>query len=77
MTTNGETYALDVHVADDGVGIRLRLPAKTGRRVEADLSTWNLAGNPTVWAAEYDPGYERPYRTTSLKALGTLPTDCL
>jgi len=71
VTTKGETYTLDVHVANDGVAVRLRLPDKTGRKVEADLSTWGtLGGNTPVWAAEYDPGYERPYRTTSLKALG-------
>jgi alpha-glucosidase len=70
LATGGISYALDVHVADDGVGVRLRLPAKPGRRVEADLSTWKLPGDPVVWAAPYDPGYEQTYRTTSLRALG-------
>ena len=44
VTTQGQPYKLDLHVADDGVGVRLRLPAKTGRKVEADLSTWQLPG---------------------------------
>jgi alpha-glucosidase len=70
LTTNGERYALDVHVADDGVGVRLRLPAKAHRKVEADLSTWALVGAPVVWVTGYEPGYERPYKTTSLHALG-------
>ncbi len=70
LSTNGEKYDLDVHVADDGVGVRLRLPAKHDRRVVADLSTWKLPGDPVVWATTYDPGYERPYRTASLSALG-------
>jgi alpha-glucosidase len=71
VTTNGQQYSLDLHVADDGVGIRLRLPAKPGRRVEADLSTWRLPGNPVVWATTYDPGYERTYQTSTLQELGT------
>lgn len=70
VTTSGQPCTLDLHVADDGVGIRLRLPAKPGRKVEADLSTWNLPGNTVVWATEYDPGYERPYRAFVLKDLG-------
>ena len=70
LDTNGRHYNLDVHVADDGVGVRLRLPAKTGRKVEADLSTWRLPGDPTVWATPYDPGAEEPYKGASLSALG-------
>ena len=71
LVTQGEAYILDLHVADDGVGVRLRLPAKTGRRVEADLSTWRFPGDPTVWAAgPYDASYEQTYRTATLKELG-------
>jgi len=70
LTTQGEAYFLDVHVADDGVGVRLRLPAKAGRKVEADLSTWRLPGDPTVWSAgPYDASYEQTYRTTTLKEM--------
>jgi len=69
LDTNGYHYSLDVHVADDGVGVRLRLPAKAGRKVEADLSTWQLPGDPQVWATHYDPGYELPYHTASLSTL--------
>ena len=69
LDTNGYHYSLDVHVADDGVGVRLRLPAKAGRKVEADLSTWRLPGDPQVWATHYDPGYEQPYHTASLSTL--------
>ncbi|MGR4862512.1 glycoside hydrolase family 97 catalytic domain-containing protein [Caulobacter sp. LARHSG274] len=70
LDTNGYHYSLDVHVADDGVGVRLRLPAKAGRKVEADLSTWRLPGDPAVWASPYDPGYEQPYKAATLSALG-------
>lgn len=69
VSAHGETYALDVHVADDGVGVRLRLPAKPGRRVEADVSIWSLPGDPEVWATTHDPAYENHYQATRLSAL--------
>jgi alpha-glucosidase len=71
VTSHGESYLIDVHVADDGVGVRLRLPAKPGRKIEADRSSWMLDGDPVLWATQLDFGYERPYRTTSLQELGT------
>jgi alpha-glucosidase len=46
--SHGESYFVDVHVANDGVGVRLRLPAKAGRRVQADRSNWMIEGDPTV-----------------------------
>jgi alpha-glucosidase len=69
VTSPNETYEVDLHVENDGVGVRLRLSAKTGRKVEADRSNWRLGGDPTVWAAEQDSGYESTYRTTSLSGL--------
>lgn len=33
LTSHGMRFEGDVHVADDGVGVRLRLPAKAGRMV--------------------------------------------
>ena len=69
--SHGQSYLVDVHVANDGVGIRLRLPAKAGRRVQADRSTWMIEGDPTVWAAKLDNSYESPYRQSTLKQLGT------
>jgi alpha-glucosidase len=69
--SHGESYFVDVHVANDGVGVRLRLPAKVGRKVQADRSTWTLEGDPTLWAAKLDFAYESPYHTTTLKELGT------
>lgn len=68
--SHGQSYVVDVHVANDGVGVRLRLPAKSGRRVQADRSTWTLEGDPTVWAAKLDNWYESPYHQTTLKQLG-------
>ena len=69
--SHGQSYLVDVHVANDGVGVRLRLPAKTGRRVQADRSTWMIEGDPTVWAGKLDNAYESPYHQTTLKQLGT------
>lgn len=68
--SHGESYFVDVHVANDGVGVRLRLPAKRARKIQADRSTWTLAGDPTVWADKLDPAYESPYHATTLKDLG-------
>jgi alpha-glucosidase len=66
VTTHGQAYSLDLYVADDGVGVRLRLSAKPGRKVEADLSTWRLVGDPVTWGAEYQPDYEGMYRASAL-----------
>lgn len=69
--SHDQSYLIDVHVANDGVGVRLRLPAKAGRRVQADRSTWMIEGDPIVWAAKLDNSYESPYHQTTLKQLGT------
>lgn len=69
VRADGNSCLLDLHVADDGVGIRLRLPAKAGRRVEADESSWSIAGDPTAWAMPYEPAYEEHYATSPLKGL--------
>ena len=59
-TSHGESYAVDLHVANDGVAVRLRLPAKPGRKVQADRSSWMLEGDPTMWVDKLDFGYEAP-----------------
>ncbi len=69
--SHGESFWVDVHVANDGVGVRLRLPAKTGRKVQADRSSWMIEGDPTVWAAKLNNSYESEYHQTTLKQLGT------
>jgi len=69
--SHGQSFLIDMHVANDGVGVRLRLPAKTGRKVQADRSTWMIEGDPTVWASKLDNSYESPYHQTTLKQLGT------
>jgi alpha-glucosidase len=69
--SHGESFEVDVHVADDGVAVRLRLPAKPGRRVQADRSASKLPGDPIMWVDAWDPGYESPYRTTTLSQLGS------
>ena len=68
--SHGQSYTVYVHVANDGVGVRLRLPAESGRKVQADRSTWTLEGDPTVWAAKLDNSYESAYHQSTLKKLG-------
>ncbi len=68
--SNGESYFVDLHVANDGVGVRLRLPAKPGRKVQADRSSWKLEGDPIMWVAKFDAAYESPYHASSLSQLG-------
>jgi alpha-glucosidase len=71
LTSNGVAFEADVHVANDGVAVRLRLPALAARKVEADGSGWKLAENdPRVWATEFLPDYENAYAETSLTKLG-------
>jgi alpha-glucosidase len=70
-TSGSDSYTVDLHVADDGVGVRLRLPAKKGRKIEAERSAWRLDGDPTVWVTQLDSGYEQHYRTKTLSTLGT------
>jgi len=71
VASHGESYAVDLHVADDGVGVRLRLPAKSGRQVQGDRSSWKLNGDPVMWVDKFIPEYESPYHTSSLRQLGT------
>lgn len=70
VTSQNQSYQVDVHVANDGVAVRLVLPAKVGRKVQADRSTWRLEGDPTVWATK-SASYESTYMTTTLSKLGT------
>jgi len=73
VTSHGESFSVDLHVADDGVGIRMRLPAKAGRKIQADRSSWKLEGEPTMWVDKLDNSYESLYRTTTLSQLTSEP----
>ncbi|MBB5866434.1 glycoside hydrolase family 97 protein [Xanthomonas sp. 3058] len=71
LNAHGRSFAADLHVADDGVAVRLRLPARTGTTVEADRSGWTLAEHdPPVWATALLPDSENSYTTQSLGSLG-------
>lgn len=72
LTAHGRAFEADLHVADDGVAVRLRLPASKGSTIEADRSGWKLAENdPPVWATALLPDYENVYTGLSLRDLGT------
>ena len=73
VTSHGESYCVDLHVANDGVAVRMRLPAHPDRKIQADRSTWKLRGDPAMWVDDWDPAYESPYRSTRLSQLGTAP----
>lgn len=68
--SHGQSYWVDIYVANDGVGVRLRLPAKAERKVQADRSSWRIEGDPTVWWSPLDASYESAYHQTTLKQLG-------
>jgi alpha-glucosidase len=70
VSSQGESYFVDLHVADDGVGVRVRLSARPGRRVQADRSSWRLDGDPVMWVDKLVPEYESPYHTSSASQLG-------
>jgi alpha-glucosidase len=70
LTSADQACEIDVHVADDGVGVRLRVPAKSQRHVESDNSSWHLPGDPVVWVTGKNV-YEDTYVTTALSKLGS------
>ena len=71
LASNGVIFSADVHVANDGVAVRLRLPALVGRKIEAEQSGWRLAETDArVWTTEFLPDYENLYKETTLAKLG-------
>lgn len=74
LTAHGVAFHADVEVADDGVAVRLRLPAKAGRWVQADRSGWKLAAaDPQLWTTKLGPEYENLYEGTTLRAMNDGP----
>lgn len=70
LRDTGSVAFADVQVADDGVAVRLRLPAQTGRKVEADLSGWRPSdADATMWVSELKEDYENPYYQSRLSQL--------
>lgn len=67
----GEIYQLEVRAYDDGVASRLRLPAKPGRKVEGDLSAWQLPADSTCWFQDDLHSYEGHYMHESIGKLKT------
>ncbi len=69
MTTGAETWTLEVQVANEGVAVRTLLPARPGRQIQADHTSWRLPGDVPVWGSYRDnPCYE------NLQFRGTLAT---
>jgi len=67
-TTTGENFELDVRAYNDGVALRSRLPAKTGRKINGESTEWKMAGNPLAWFQNSDfVGYEGIFRSSRLE----------
>ncbi|ORX39832.1 glycoside hydrolase 97 [Kockovaella imperatae] len=64
-----EEFEVDIHVANDGVAIRLRIPARRGRHIRGDSSSWHVPGNTVVWYGALLPDYESPQHETTLENL--------
>lgn len=70
LSAHGRVFEADLHVADDGVAVRLRLPARKGSTVQADRSGWTMAeDDPPVWATALLPDYENRYTGFTLRSL--------
>lgn len=70
LTDKGTIAFADVTVSEEGMGVRLRLPAQAGRKIEADLSGWKLGGSdPDIWVSELKEDYENPYYQSRLSQL--------
>lgn len=69
-SAHGLAFSVDLEVANDGVAVRLRLPAHHGRALQADRSSWSFDGNPLLWTDKLIPEYESHYRTLALRDLG-------
>jgi alpha-glucosidase len=67
--TNGESYQLDVRAYNDGVALRSRLPAKSGRRINGEATEWKMAGNPTAWFQTDAVNYEGLFQSSPLADL--------
>jgi alpha-glucosidase len=72
ITSSSESYFLDVHVANDGVGVRLRLPAKADRKISEDLCSWSLPDDPPLWLCGKNV-YEETYTASILSKISNEP----
>src|ERR1043165_6243560 len=68
---SGEACELDVRAYDDGVALRARLAAKSGRKINGEATEWKMAGNPMAWYQTDPWGYEYIFQGDRLNDLET------
>lgn len=71
LAGTGERFELDVRAYNDGAALRLRLPAKPGRRITGEATEWRLTGNPFAWYQTNLVDYEGVFHKARLRDLPT------
>ena len=66
-TAAGENYELDVRAYNDGVAMRARLAAKTGRKINGESTEWKVSGNPLAWYQTDFGSYEGIFQSGKLE----------
>jgi alpha-glucosidase len=70
-SASGEAYELDVRAYNDGVALRARLAAKTGRKINGETTEWKIPGNPLAWYQTDFGSYEGVFQSAKLEELPT------
>lgn len=66
---SGEPYELDVRAYDDGAALRSRLPVRTDRRIEREVSEWHLPGDAMLWHQDNLKDYEGLFGSVRVRDL--------
>jgi len=70
-SASGEAYELDARAYNDGVALRSRLAAKTGRKISGESTEWKMAGNPLAWFQTDFGSYEGLLQSSKLEDFST------
>jgi len=69
LNSRGEKYELDVRAYNDGVALRSKLAAKSGRRINGESTEWKMSGNPLAWFQTDFVSYEGLFQSSRLEDL--------
>jgi alpha-glucosidase len=64
LNSLGEQYELDVRAYNDGVALRSKLAAKSGRRINGESTEWKMSGNPLAWFQTDFGSYEGIFQSS-------------
>lgn len=67
--SGGEGYQLDVRAYDDGVALRCRLAAKSGRHIDGEVTQWRLPARSKLWFQDDLHSHEGTYTSTLVEWL--------